>query len=108
MATSKKKVTKKTPARPALSPFSGPNYHKNTEKCGSAETPCAFCGRAVKNESSSFSVRVVDGGAGFGTAGQFAGTEAVGEAGDMGYWPVGSDCAKRLKAAGVYVHTEKA
>lgn len=83
-------------------PFSGPRFHKNEDRCESPATPCALCGKAVK-EPWPASVRVVDGGASFATREQVEGKAPIDAAGDMGGWPLGSDCARKLRAAGVHV-----
>ncbi len=102
--TTSKKSAKPVSTRSATEPkpFSSPNYHKNSDRCGGNTTPCACCGKPV-NDPWQFAVQVVDGGAWYATAGQAAGTEKVDSAGDMGCFPVGSACAKKLKAAGVHV-----
>lgn len=85
-------------------PFSGSRYDENEARCESPATPCALCGRAVKQPWPA-SVHVVDGGASFATREQVEGKAPIELAGDMGGFPVGLDCARRLRAAGVYVVT---
>lgn len=85
---------------PYLTPFSHKDYQKNQAKCGTV-LPCAYCGRPTQ-ESDSF-VRVLNGG------GEFARSKTAfdygngDEAGDMGFFPVGSTCEKTLRQGGVWV-----
>ncbi len=85
-----------------IKPFSGPCYEKNSDRCKDGETPCALCGKACKGDERD-AVHVIEGGAEFATQAQHEGAEAINDAGDMGEWPVGSSCAKKLRKAGVYV-----
>ena len=81
----------------ALRPFGGPKYDENKTRCRDGSTACGYCGRAVK-DSWKDAVRVVDGGARFATR-----DEPAEEAGDMGCFPIGPDCARKLRAAGLPV-----
>lgn len=59
------------------------------------DNPCVFCGRKV-NPTRGFSVHMVHGG-------QYAlhrddETAYVSDGGDMGWWAIGSECAKRVPA----------
>lgn len=79
-----------------MTPFGGKDYGKNSDKCRYGETPCAYCGKAVKGKWR-LAVRVR-------TDGQFAAQDAdIPESLDQGCFPVGSDCAKKLAADGVPV-----
>lgn len=85
-----------------MTPFSSDSYRRNEPQCkGEA---CAQCGRGVKNFWD-HTVRVVDGGARYATEAEYNHEGDI-DAGDMYFFPVGSDCAKKLKAAGIYVHEE--
>lgn len=70
-------------------PFSGEKYHANSDRCESDETPCAICGRGVKDPWPHTAI-VIDGGETWGDENSDAG-----DAGYMGGWPVGSDCHRR-------------
>lgn len=76
-------------------PF-GPKYQERTQN-GSNGDECAVCGRPTsrKNRTNGRTVfvRVVDGGSRFAHP-----DEDVDERGDMGYFPVGSECAKSVPA----------
>lgn len=61
--------------------------------CREGEEQCAFCRKPVKMGPKTLMVRIVDGGDRFGTPG-----ETVDAAGDLGFYPVGSDCARTHKA----------
>lgn len=74
-----------------LKPFSGSSYGKNERKCGDDATPCVICGRAIKNGAEEFVAVVVDGGAAFGDD-----SSDQNARGYLGYFPVGSECAKKF------------
>ena len=79
--------------------FGGPGYTKNSKAVNydKGETPCGYCGRAVK-QPWAFAVRVDS------ASNKFVAADAVlPESRDQGCFPVGSDCAKRLTKAGVPV-----
>ena len=83
-------MNKATKKRTDIIPFG----HGSTEN-----NACCHCGKEVKVER--FLVHVVGGGAAY-----VKGTEDVedpNDAGDMGYFPVGTGCAARLKKAGVLI-----
>jgi hypothetical protein len=86
-------------------PFSGAKFHKNRERMKVDETECALCGKPCKKPWP-FSVQVVEGGGRFATEREYNDLDPVDGAGDMGCWPVGSDCARTLRAAGVFVKKE--
>lgn len=80
-------------------PFSHPDYHKNQGKCGQ-HLPCVLCGKAILRNSS-IHARVLDGGARFATEEE---AKSVAEySGDMGWYPVGPECARKLRSAGVFL-----
>ena len=84
-----------------VEPFSG-KYHTNSQRPRKpGEDACAHCGRPVKVDACRSFVHVHDGGAAYVLAAD-ADKEVEG-AGDMGWWAVGSDCAKKLRAAGVLI-----
>lgn len=76
-----------------VKPFSGKDYHKNAS--GHENRACVVCGRAVHDNRF---VRVAAGGARFAT--QVETDSEDGDSSDMGFFHVGSECAKRVKAAG--------
>ena len=82
----------------AVKPFRGPNYSRNSERCKGEQIPCAWCGKPC-GEPWTFAVRVIQGGA------AFANRDAPPDdgPGEMGCFPVGPDCARKLRAAGVDV-----
>ncbi len=71
-------------------PF-GPKYSARTAE-GTYGDECAICGRRTKPDAAH--ARVVDGGTRFATP-----DEVADEAGDMGFFPIGSECAKSLPTA---------
>jgi hypothetical protein len=76
-------------------PFS---YDRSREAAFTATSqPCACCGRKVVTAEARHHVHVINGGAAYG------GPEDTDDAGDMGWFPVGATCAKRLRKAGVHV-----
>jgi hypothetical protein len=81
-------------------PFSGPHYRER------GEDGCVHCGRPCDLKSAEWT-HVISGGADFATKDQSLlahGLAADGaDPGDMGCFPVGTECAAKLKAAGVYV-----
>ena len=60
---------------------------------------CVCCGRGVEINAKTVWAHVVDGGATYG------GEKETDDPGDMGWFPVGIVCVKRLRKAGVYVQT---
>lgn len=71
-------------------PF-GPAYQARIEESGEKGTECAICGRRTSGRR--LRARVVDGGV------RFAAPDAdEDQGGDMGYFPVGTECAKLLPA----------
>lgn len=85
-----------------MNPFGGPNASKNQDRCKGDEAPCGFCGKPVV-EPWPYMVRIVDGGSRFATKREFYDDDPVSAAGDLGAYPVGSACAKKLMKAGVFV-----
>lgn len=81
-------------------PFSGAKYEQNSERAGDL-FPCAICGNGCKNWIGA--VHVVAGGARFATKEEHEGTIPVDSAADMGCFPVGPECARKIKAAGAFV-----
>lgn len=76
-------------------PFSGPRYHENAQRTG-GEEPCVLCGRAIKDTATAPYAIVVDGGDRFALANE---TPNEKDPGFMGGYPVGPECAKKLKPA---------
>ena len=83
-----------------MKPFSHPKYSENQDRCGDY-LPCVVCGKPVKSPDAP-AVRVLDGGDRFATEVEAA-QDAADPAGDMGCFPVGPDCAQKLRKAGVYM-----
>ena len=78
-------------------PFSGPNYRKNSDKCGEFE-PCAICGKAVKDRHAHM-VNVADGGGIFVSEAEAEQLRVEGDAGLMNGFPIGPECWRKHKAA---------
>ncbi len=76
-------------------PF-GYEYQERARRCPANATPCARCGKPCRDPWR-FAVTVVDGGAAYGTR------ESPEDPGHMGCFPVGPDCARVLRRAGVEV-----
>jgi hypothetical protein len=74
-------------------PF-GPKYQERTERGGVQGDECVLCGRKIGNKKTTRFFRVVDGGTTFAAPSDDAGVDG----GDMGYFPVGPECAKTLPA----------
>jgi hypothetical protein len=76
-------------------PF-GPKYQERTEH-GYHGDECILCGKRTsrngRTNGKTLHVRVVDGGSRIALP-----DEQVDERGDMGYFPVGSECAKSIPA----------
>lgn len=73
-----------------IEPFSGKRYKENSAISPAGTNPCAICGKPIKPDASTRWVWVVEGGSEFARPG-----EVHDEAGDMGMWPLGSDCYRR-------------
>ncbi len=85
-----------------IKPFSGPNFEKNEKRVKDGQTGCAYCGKPCVNaKDTEHAVHVIEGGAAFATKEQHEGDAEL--SGDMGEFPVGSSCAKKLAKAGIYV-----
>lgn len=85
-----------------ITPFSGKNYHEREQACPKNHTPCCVCGKPI-GDPWKFQVRVVGGGSRWGTADQEQlESEEIGDD-DMGFFPVGSDCARKLRSQNVHV-----
>jgi hypothetical protein len=79
-----------------MEPFGHKNFDKNKDTVGPDETPCGYCGKGCKKPWKD-AVRVR-------TDRKFAARdEEIPEGYDQGCWPVGPDCARKLRAAGVPV-----
>ena len=63
-------------------------FTKNHDHVKHGYTPCARCGRGIKDGTESFFIRIVGGGNQIGTP-----DELEPDMSDCGYWPVGSECA---------------
>lgn len=79
---------------PAPEPF-GPNYwaERNRRAYSCEMDSCACCGRKVTKTADTPWAVVVDGGAAFGDPA----TADEDDAGFMGYFPMGSHCARKLE-----------
>jgi len=73
-----------------MRPFDHKNYHRNEDRITGDDSPCVVCGKGVKDRPGVLWVCVVDGGATYGVAGT-----SEGDAGYMGYFPVGPTCTKK-------------
>ncbi len=73
---------------------SDPEYVKNAKRCKDGELPCLICGRPVKSPRAK-SVHVFYGN--LVVTGEEANLiyDEEGEGGDLGYYPIGSDCLKK-------------
>ena len=81
--------------KPVPSPFSGANYEKNSAKGGADDADaCAICGKYVKHSKAKWA-EVIDGGSRFASIAEKADEN---DAGYMGGFPVGSDCARLFPA----------
>jgi hypothetical protein len=67
--------------------------------------PCYECGKDVKQPR--LFVHPYDGGAKYVMQGEDENQLAIDEAGDMGWHPVGSCCARKLRKQGILVFEEK-
>jgi hypothetical protein len=73
-------------------------YERNLEKGGNLN-PCARCGKEVKNEK--YSVHLIEGG---NTILAKADEDKYNnEAADMGWYPIGGECAKHIPKEFLYI-----
>lgn len=70
-------------------------------ECRDGEEPCALCRKPVRCTEKTLFVRVVVGG------GRFAVPGEVDENGDMGFHPLGTDCARHMRPWLATLHTER-
>lgn len=75
-----------------IEPFSGLDFQRNADKCGDGETPCAICGKPVKDDSGAKWLSVGDGNSRFLTPDE-AETDP-----EAGAWPVGPGCWRKHRA----------
>lgn len=87
-----------------IRPFSGPRYHENKDACPEDKAPCVLCGKPVKLELGTTWVHVIDGGARFRPADMP--DSAIDLSGDMGVWPLGSECKRKLDMRTIF-HTNR-
>ena len=75
-----------------MKPFSGPNYRENETRCGK-KTPCGYCGKAIKDNKTAVMV--------FICCDDWQPASAQGahqsHGNNMGGYPLGPDCARKLK-----------
>lgn len=84
-------------------PFGGPKYQQNQDRVGVTGTPCVWCGQAIKDPWP-FAVRVIDDiGNRFATREEYEDKSLDEMQGDRGSFPVGRNCARLLRASGVFV-----
>lgn len=76
-----------------VKPFSGKDYHRNAARCHESETPCVVCGKPVHDEPNKVMALVIDGGGAWGDPDSYDANDG----GFMGFYPVGSGCAKRFR-----------
>lgn len=76
-------------AQYSVPPFSGKDYGKKSERCKDDETPCAICGRGVKDPWP-HTAAVVRGGGAWGDE-----KSDQNDPGWMGLWPIGNDCHRK-------------
>lgn len=79
----------------SVRPFGGADYSRNAARCRDGATPCAICGRSVKDTSKAVFAVVVDGGAAWGDAQSY-----TRDPGYMGGFPVGPDCHRKYRVKG--------
>ncbi len=77
-------------------PFSGSRYDLNASRTKASEDPCAICGKGIKPSNPRHWVHVIRGGAVFAPIAQ---VEEIDPAGDMGWYPIGTECARKLPRA---------
>lgn len=75
-----------------IEPFSGLDYQSNADKCGDDETPCAICGKAVKDDSGAKWLSVGDGNSRFLTPDE-AKTDL-----EASVWPIDPGCWMKHRA----------
>lgn len=75
-----------------------PKYTENSQRShgkdeqGRGCMPCAVCGRAIITETALWWVHIHNGGISFVTDAE---AKEMGEGGDVGFYPLGSDCYRR-------------
>jgi hypothetical protein len=76
-----------------MRPFSGADYRRNSKRAGD-RTPCAHCGKGIKNTATALFVEVC-------TCGEYMDRHDAKACGgsSQGGFPLGPDCAKLYKAA---------
>jgi len=100
----------------SVSPFSGSKYHENADRAFSrnffrggrliekpSEEPCCICGKGIKDLSKALSAEVYHGG-------EFVPADVEADntdAGYMGWYYIGPECAKLAKSAGAKVRRTK-
>jgi hypothetical protein len=82
-----------------IAPFSDPSYERNQARVPGGRPGCVLCGRDVK-EPVRFMVEIVDGGR-FVQADDNVEALRADWASYIGWFPVGPECVKKLRANGV-------
>lgn len=76
-----------------MKPFMGPKFQENQQRCKRHDVPCGFCGKPIKDQYKSFMV--------FICCDDFQPDAAEPahrlHGNNMGGYPLGPDCARRLK-----------
>lgn len=75
-----------------ITPFSNPNYIKNSDMVRGDDWPCVICGRPIKNKNTAKWITVIQGGSSFGPQ-----DSDPNHPGFMGGFPIGPDCYRRHK-----------
>jgi hypothetical protein len=87
------------------------DYHLNSERFpanGRNKAPCAVCGRAVRTDKPFWTVHLHHGGWTAVTEEEAETLNATGHAhSEMGFHPVGPECAKKYPELKPYLHRER-
>lgn len=87
-------------AAEALTPWCHGDSQSHPQAQREGFAPCCICGRAVATNKPYIAACVVNGGLDWGND-----KSDILDAGYMGYYPVGSDCAQKLRAQAVQLQT---
>ena len=81
-----------------VNPFSGSRYHEWSRSQPAGTMPCVLCGKPVRLDQGPPMAEVFRGGAFVMAEGP---DPDESDPGYMGWFPVGPDCLRRLRSAGV-------
>jgi hypothetical protein len=83
------------------------DHRQNEQRCKSGETPCAICGKGIKQGAKVKWIHIHDGGQYVVTEAEAAVFDAEDKvqnvSSELGWWPVGNECMRKHPELKPYV-----